>query len=62
MRKLVTHMNEGNNFESHYNVPDTIRQQLYTEADQRSEVHQDTRPTHPRTAQVRMCDSSPAPE
>ena len=62
MRKLVTHMNEGNNFESHHDVPDTIRQQLYAEADQRSEVHQDTRPTHPRTAQVRICDSSPAPE
>lgn len=45
MRKLVTHMNDGNNFESYYDVLDTIFQRLYAEADQRSEAHQDTRPT-----------------
>jgi hypothetical protein len=36
MRKLATHLNEGNKFESHHDVPDTIRQQLYAEADQRT--------------------------
>merc|ERR1711939_568781 len=62
MRKLVTHMNEGNKFESHHDVPDTIRQQLYAEADQRTVAHRVTRPPNPRVAQVRMCESSPASE
>lgn len=60
MRKLVTYMNEGNNFESHHDVPDTIRQQLYAEADKRNEAHRDTGSPHPRMAQVQMNDCSPA--
>lgn len=60
MRKLVAHMNAGNTFESHHDVPDTIRQQLYAEADQRNETHRDTGPPHPRMAQVQMNECSPA--
>jgi hypothetical protein len=62
MRKLVTYMNEGNKFETHHDVPDTIRQQLYAEADQRTVAHRDTRPPNPRVAQVQMCESTPASE
>jgi hypothetical protein len=60
MRKLVAHMNAGNTFESHHDVPDTIRQQLYAEADQRNETHRDIGPPHPRMAQVQMNECSPA--
>lgn len=62
MRKLVTHLNEGNKFESHHDVPDAIRQQLYAETDQRVQASQDTRPTHPRMAQMQICESSPSSE
>lgn len=48
MRKLVTHVNEGKNFESYHEVPDTIHQQLYAEADRRSEAHQDTNLDQPK--------------
>jgi hypothetical protein len=62
MRKLVIHMNEGNKYESHHDVPDTIRQQLYAEAEQRTAAHQNTRLQTPRVAQVQMLESSPASE
>ena len=37
MKQLVAHMQKGNKFEGHNDVPDSVRQELYTEANQRSQ-------------------------
>jgi hypothetical protein len=55
-------MDEGNKSESHHDDQDTVRQQLYAEAAQRTVAHRDTRPPNPRLAQVQMFESSPAVE
>ena len=43
LRQLVDHVKEGNKLDGHQDVPDTIRQQLYAEADQRTGGHRNTR-------------------
>ena len=39
MKQFVIYMKEGKKFESHHDVPETVRQQLYAKAGQRTERH-----------------------
>jgi hypothetical protein len=43
LRQLVDHAKEGTKLDGHQDVLNTIRQQLYAEADQRAERHRNTR-------------------
>jgi hypothetical protein len=43
LRQLVDHAKEGNKLDGQQDVPDTIRQLLYAEADQRAGRHRNTR-------------------
>jgi hypothetical protein len=57
LRQLVEHAKEGNKLDSHYDVPDHIRQQLYAEADQRIERRQNSRT--PASAMPQMQAGTP---
>jgi len=57
LRQLVEHAKEGNKLDSHHDVPDHILQQLYAEADQRIERHQNLRP--PASAMSQMQAGTP---
>jgi hypothetical protein len=52
LRQLVEHAKEGNKLDSHHDVPDHIRQQLYAEADQRIERLQNSRTPASAMSQV----------
>jgi arylsulfatase A-like enzyme len=57
LRQLVEHAKEGNKLDSHYDILDHIRQQLYAEADQRIKRHQNLRP--PTSAMSQMQADTP---
>jgi hypothetical protein len=57
LRQLVEHAKEGNKLDSHHDVPDHIRQQLYAEADQRIERRQNSRT--PASAMSQMQAGTP---
>ncbi|KAK1045908.1 hypothetical protein LTR74_018056 [Friedmanniomyces endolithicus] len=52
---------EENKFESHNDVPDTVRQELYAEAGQRTERHRNTRRSLSSTPHTQALLSTPAP-
>lgn len=61
LRRLVEHVKESNKFESHSDVPDTIRQQLYAEAVQRAARHQHRNTGHPPSVMPYMQEPTPTP-
>ncbi|KAK1086662.1 hypothetical protein LTR33_001462 [Friedmanniomyces endolithicus] len=61
MKQLVLHMQNRNKFESHNDVPDTVRQELYAEAGQRTERHRNTRRSLSSTPHTQALLSTPAP-
>ena len=57
LRQLGKHAKEGNKLDSHHDIPDHIRQQLYAEADQRVERRQNSRT--PASAMPQMQAGTP---
>lgn len=52
LRQLVEHVKGGNKLDSHHDVPDQVRQQLYAEADQRNQRLSMSRQTPSVTPQM----------
>ena len=59
MKQLVAHMQKGNKFEGRNDVPDSVRQELYAEANQRIERYRNTR--HSLSTYPQAPDPTPHP-
>ena len=61
MKQLVAHVQKGNKFEGHNDVPDSVRQELYAEANQRSERHRNPRHSLSAYPQAPVATPHPTP-